>query len=43
MNYFSKVLDTSFEGAIAQVTNALKEEGMGFLTEIDVQTAFKKN
>ena len=42
MNHFSKVLDTSFEGAIAQVTNALKEEGMGILTEIDVQAAFKK-
>ncbi len=42
MNHFSKVLDTSFEGAIAQVTNALREEGMGVLTEIDVQAAFKK-
>ena len=42
MNHFSKVLDTSFEGAIAQVTNALREEGMGILTEIDVQAAFKK-
>ena len=42
MNHFSKVLDTSFEDAIAQVTNALKEEGMGVLTEIDVQAAFKK-
>ncbi len=42
MNHFSKVLDTSFEGAIEQVTNALREEGMGVLTEIDVQAAFKK-
>ncbi len=42
MNHFSKVLDTSFEDAIAQVTNALREEGMGILTEIDVQAAFKK-
>ncbi|MGB5636318.1 MAG: DUF302 domain-containing protein [Waterburya sp.] len=42
MNHFSKVLDTSFENAIAQVTEALKEEGMGILTEIDVQAAFKK-
>ncbi|MGV2826706.1 DUF302 domain-containing protein [Myxosarcina sp. GI1(2024)] len=41
MNHFSKVLDTSFEGAIAQVTNALREEGMGILTEIDVRAAFK--
>ena len=42
MNHFSKVLDTSFEEAIEQVTNALREEGMGILTEIDVQAAFKK-
>lgn len=42
MNHFSKVLDTSFEDAIAQVTEALREEGMGILTEIDVQAAFKK-
>ena len=42
MNHFSKVLDTSFEGAIAQVTNALREEGMGIVTEIDAQAAFKK-
>ncbi len=42
MNHFSKVLDTSFEGAIEKVTDALREEGMGVLTEIDVQAAFKK-
>jgi uncharacterized protein (DUF302 family) len=42
MNHFSKLLDTSFEEAIEQVTNALREEGMGVLTEIDVQAAFKK-
>jgi uncharacterized protein (DUF302 family) len=42
MNHFSKVLDTSFEDAIAQVTDALKQEGMGVLTEIDVQATLKK-
>lgn len=42
MNHFSKVLDTSFEDAIALVPNVLREEGMGILTEIDVQAAFKK-
>lgn len=42
MSHFSKVLDTSFEGAIEKVTNALREEGMGVLTEIDVRAAFKK-
>jgi uncharacterized protein (DUF302 family) len=42
MNHFSKVLDTSFEDAIERVTNALREEGMGVLTEIDVQATLKK-
>jgi uncharacterized protein (DUF302 family) len=42
MNHFSKVLDTSFEDAIKQVTNALREEGMGVLTEIDVRATLKK-
>ncbi|MEA5451890.1 DUF302 domain-containing protein [Leptolyngbya sp. CCNP1308] len=40
--HFSKFVDASFEEAIAQVTEALKQEGMGVLTEIDVQAAFKK-
>lgn len=40
--HFSKVVDASFEAAIAQVTESLKQEGMGVLTEIDGQTAFKK-
>lgn len=40
--YFSKVLDTSFEGAIDKVTKELKEEGFGILTEIDVKETFKK-
>ena len=42
MNHFSKVLDTSFEDAIEQVTEALKKEGMGVLTEIDVRATLKK-
>jgi uncharacterized protein (DUF302 family) len=42
MYYFSKVLDVSFEEAIARVTEALQQEGLGILTEIDVQAAFKK-
>jgi len=40
--HLSKVVDASFEEAIAQVTESLKQEGMGVLTEIDVQAAFKK-
>lgn len=42
MYHFSKVVDVSFEEAIAQVTESLKQEGLGILTEIDVQAAFKK-
>jgi uncharacterized protein (DUF302 family) len=39
---FSTILDTSYEDAIAKVTNALKEEGFGVLTEIDVKATLKK-
>lgn len=42
MYHFSRIVDCSFDEAIAQVTEALREEGMGILTEIDVQSAFKK-
>lgn len=42
MYHFSKVVDCSFDEAIAQVTEALQQEGMGVLTEIDAQAAFKK-
>ncbi len=39
---FSTVLDTSYEDAISRVTDALKEEGFGVLTEIDVKETLKK-
>ncbi len=39
---FSTVLDTSYEEAVSTVTNTLKEEGFGVLTEIDVQSTLKK-
>ncbi len=42
MYHFSKVLNVSFDEAIALVTDALKAEGMGVLTEINAQAAFKK-
>lgn len=42
MYHFSKQLDCSFDEAIAQVTESLKQEGMGVLTEIDVQATLKK-
>ena len=41
--YHSKTLrDISFEQAISKVTEALKEEGFGILTEIDVQATLQK-
>ncbi|NVL93561.1 MAG: DUF302 domain-containing protein [Desulfobacterales bacterium] len=39
---FSTVLDTSYEDAISRATDALKEEGFGVLTEIDVKATLKK-
>jgi len=39
---FSTVLETSYEDAISKVMNALKEEGFGVLTEIDVKATLKK-
>jgi len=39
---FSTVLETSYEDAVSKVTNALKEEGFGVLTEIDVRATLKK-
>ncbi len=40
---FSAVLNCSYEMAISKVTDALKEEGFGVLTEIDVQATLKKS
>jgi uncharacterized protein (DUF302 family) len=42
MYHFSKTVAVAFDKAIALVTDALKAEGLGVLTEIDVQGAFKK-
>ena len=40
--YYEKILkNISFEEAIQKVTAALKEEGFGILTEIDVQATLK--
>ena len=39
---FTTVLSTSYENAISKVTDALKEEGLGVLTEIDVKSTLKK-
>jgi len=40
--YFNKTLNISFENAIALVTEELKKEGFGIMTEIDVKEALKK-
>jgi len=39
---FYKTLNLSFDEAIERVTEALKEEGFGVLTEIDVKATLKK-
>jgi uncharacterized protein (DUF302 family) len=39
---FSTVLGASYEDAVSKVTDALKEEGFGVLTEIDVKSTLKK-
>ncbi len=40
--YFSKTLTTSFDEAVRRTTEALKREGFGIITEIDVKDTFKK-
>jgi uncharacterized protein (DUF302 family) len=40
--YFSKTLHMPFEEAIAHVTQELKKEGFGVLTEIDVKATIKQ-
>jgi uncharacterized protein (DUF302 family) len=40
--YFVKTIEGSFEEAIEKVTESLKKEGFGVLTEIDVKATLKK-
>ncbi len=43
MSYnINKTLHTDFNSAVTQVKNALKEEGFGVLSEIDVHETLKK-
>lgn len=40
--YFSKTVDLPFEEAVARTREALKDEGFGVITEIDVTGVFKE-
>ncbi len=40
--YFSKTLNITFDEAIQKVTEELKKEGFGILTEIDVKETLRK-
>ncbi|MBU0561522.1 MAG: DUF302 domain-containing protein [Bacteroidetes bacterium] len=40
--YFTKTINSTFEDAIQKVTDELKKEGFGILTEIDVKETLKK-
>jgi uncharacterized protein (DUF302 family) len=40
--YFSKTLNIPFDEAVERVTQGLKKEGFGILTDIDVQATLKK-
>jgi uncharacterized protein (DUF302 family) len=40
--YFNKVVELSFEEAVDRVTQELKKEGFGVLTQIDIKATLKK-
>lgn len=40
--YFSKTLNVSFDEAVSKVTEELKKEGFGIITEINVKETLKK-
>lgn len=40
--HFTKTMDRRFEKVVSDVTEALKQEGFGILTEIDVQQTLKQ-
>ncbi len=39
--YFSKTLPIGFDEAVRRTTEALKQQGFGVITEIDVKETFK--
>ena len=40
--YFSKTIETGFDAALEKITQALKNEKFGVLTEIDIKATLKK-
>ena len=40
--YFSKVLHTDFGKAVERTIEALKQQGFGIITEIDIKETFRK-
>ena len=42
MYYFSTTINSSFDSAIEQVTQALQKEGFGIISDIDVKATMKK-
>jgi uncharacterized protein (DUF302 family) len=40
--YFSTTLDAGFDEAVERTTEALKQEGFGIITEIDVKETLRK-
>ena len=40
--YFSKKINTNFDQAVQLITETLKKEGFGVLTEIDIQEKLKE-
>jgi uncharacterized protein (DUF302 family) len=40
--YFSKTIASGFDTAVEKITQALKKEGFGILTEIDIKATLKK-
>lgn len=39
--YFATTLEAAFDEAVQQVTDALKAEGFGIITDVDVKATFK--
>jgi len=40
--YFSRKIDVGFDEAVSRITEAMKNQGFGILTEIDVGATLKK-